>query len=196
MIKNCVGDAVKPLTPVSSIQHSFDIDRMMSENELILAFRDYISKDSVQQLLTLTELKLLQTGEQKKLRKRVFNILVECLQNIVKHSADTDDEENIPSILLLGKTNEDFLIITGNKIENKSIPSFEAKIAEVNSWDINSIREIYSEKLGKAEYSDKGGAGLGLLDIYKRSGKKLEYEIHPMDDRVSFLSLQIRVPLE
>ena len=181
---------------MSKSHQSFDIDRMMSENELILAFRDYISKDSVQQLLTLTELKLLQTGEQKQLRKRVFNILVECLQNIVNHSAGMKDDDTIPSILLLGRNDEDFLIVTGNNIENKNIEKFKTKIEEVNSWDHKDIREIYSDRLGKAEYSEKGGAGLGLLDIYKRSGKKLEYDIEPVDELLSFLSLCIRVPLK
>lgn len=181
---------------MNSNHQSFEIDRMMSENELILAYRDFISKDSVQQLLTLTELKLLQTGEQKQLRKRVFNILVECLQNIVNHSAGTSDDDTIPSILLLGRNEEDFLIVTGNNIENRNIEKFKTKIEEVNSWGHSEIREIYSERLGKAEYSEKGGAGLGLIDIYKRSGKKLEYAIEPIDNEVSFLSLCIRVPLE
>ena len=66
---------------LSRVDQYFDIDRMMSENELLLAYRDHISEETVQQLLSLTELKLAQSGEEKKLRKRVFNILVECLQN-------------------------------------------------------------------------------------------------------------------
>ena len=71
---------------VSGIDQYFDIDRMMSEHELVLAYRDDITEHTVQQLLSMTELKLVQSGEAKKLRKRVFNILVECLQNIVNHS--------------------------------------------------------------------------------------------------------------
>ena len=55
------------------------------------------------------------------------------------------------------------------------------------------MREIYSQKLGTSEYSAKGGAGLGLLDIYKKSGRKLEYQIQPIDENISFLSLHITV---
>ena len=178
---------------MSTVAQYVDIDRMMSDNELLLAYRDHISEETVQQLLSITELKLVQSGEEKKLRKRVFNILVECLQNIVNHSATADTIEEFASILLLGRHDEEFFIVTGNRIDNSKISALEAKIEEINSWNHKEMREIYSEKLGESEYSEKGGAGLGLLDIYKKSGNKLQYQIQPIDDRVSFLSLHITV---
>lgn len=181
------------LKALSTVAQYVDIDRMMSDNELLLAYRDHISEETVQQLLSITELKLVQSGEEKKLRKRVFNILVECLQNIVNHSASSDNPEEFASILLLGRHEEEFFIITGNRIDNSKIGALEAKIEEINSWNRGEMREIYSEKLGESEYSEKGGAGLGLLDIYKKSGNKLHYQIQPIDDDVSFLSLHITV---
>ena len=178
---------------MSLIEQYIDIDQMMSDNELILAYRDHISEETVQQLLSITELKLVQSGEEKKLRKRVFNILVECLQNIVNHSAKSEEKEDIPSILLIGRHDSDFFIVTGNRIENSQIEGFEKKVNEINSWNHSSMRDIYSEKLGKSKYSEKGGAGLGLIDIYKRSGRKLKYSIEEIDERISFLSLHISV---
>ncbi len=178
---------------LSRIDQYFDIDRMMSENELVLAYRDHISEENVQQLLSITEMKLTQSGEEKKLRKRVFNILVECLQNIVNHSAKSNVDDDEASILLLGRHEGEFFVITGNRIENNCIEAFSSKIEEINSWDHDNMREIYSDKLGKSEYSAKGGAGLGLIDIYKKSGKKLEYQIEPIDEETSFLSLHISI---
>lgn len=166
---------------------------MMSDNELILAYRDHISEETVQQLLSITELKLVQSVGEKKLRKRVFHILVECLQNVVNHSANSKYDDEVPSILLMGRHENEFFIITGNRIENEEIESFTQKIDEINSWDHQDMRDIYSSKLGKSEYSAKGGAGLGLMDIYKRSGKKLKYQIEPIDEKISFLSLHIAV---
>jgi hypothetical protein len=184
-----------PKDEVSTIDQYFDIDRMMSENELLLAYRDHITESTVQQLLSITELKLVQSGEDKKLRKRVFNILVECLQNIVNHAEQTN-EDSVASLLLIGRHNSDFFIVTGNRIRNSKISALEAKIEEINSWDHSDMREIYSSKLGKSEYSEKGGAGLGLLDIYKRSGRKLKYTIQPVNDEVSLLSFHISIGAE
>jgi len=167
---------------------------MMSENELLLAYRDHITEAAVQQLLSITEVKLIQSGEEKKLRKRVFNILVECLQNIVNHAdVETIANKDVASLLLMGKHEDDFFIITGNKILNSKVSLLKNKIAEINAMNHNDMREIYSSKLGESTYSEKGGAGLGLLDIYKRSGSKLEYNIDHVDEEISFLSLHITV---
>lgn len=170
---------------------------MMSDNELLLAYRDHITDTAVQQLLSITEMKLLQSGEEKRLRKRVFNILVECLQNVVNHAdIDANTHEDVSSLLLLGRHKKQIVVITGNKILNTKIPELERKIAEVNQIKHNDMREIYSEKLGSSRYSTKGGAGLGLLDIYRRSGRKLYYTIQPIDDNVSFLSLHVTIASE
>ena len=180
----------------NSIDQFFDIDRMMSEHELLLAYRDEIEEHTVQQLLSITELKLVQSGEDKKLRKRVFNILVECLQNIVNHGEIEDSEKEAASLLLIGRHKGNFFIVTGNRIKNEKIEALEAKIKEINGWDHSEMRDIYSTKLGKSEYSAKGGAGLGLMDIYKRSGRKLKHNIEPIDDKVSFLSFHITIGTE
>lgn len=135
----------------------------------------------------------MQSGEDKKLIKRVFNILVECLQNIVNHGAEATGEHETASLLLIGRHNGNLFINTGNKIENSKIDAFVQKVEEVNAFVHGDMREIYSVALGESKYSEKGGAGLGLLDIYKRSGNKLQYEIQPIDENLSFLSVHIEV---
>lgn len=175
------------------VDQYIDIDRMMSKNELLLAYRDQVTEETVQQLLAITELKLAQAGEEKKLRKRIFNILVECLQNIVNHSAKGQHNEELASLLLLGKRHDYFFIVTGNRIDNSKIEPLKKRIEEINGWNHNEMRDIFSEKLDKSEFSDKGGAGLGLIDIYRKSGRQIEYEFDPVDDKTSFVSLHIEV---
>jgi len=102
----------------------------------------------------------------------------------------------VASIFLICHENYDIFIITGNRILNSKIPSLEEKIKEINAWDHEDMRDIYSEHLGNSTYSEKGGAGLGLLDIYKRSGNKLEYSLERIDDKVSFLSLHVKIKSE
>ena len=41
--------------------------------------------------------------------------------------------------------------------------------------------------------SDKGGAGLGFLDMAKKTGTKFEYYFEPLDDEKCFFILTIRV---
>ena len=48
--------------------------------------------------------------------KEIFHIIVECLQNITKHSDDYDDKENrlANGLFIIGWEKEVFYVVTGN----------------------------------------------------------------------------------
>jgi len=41
--------------------------------------------------------------------------------------------------------------------------------------------------------SKKGGGGLGLIDIARRSGQKLQYKIREIDNDYSFFTLTVKI---
>ena len=41
--------------------------------------------------------------------------------------------------------------------------------------------------------SDKGGAGLGFIDIARKTGSPLEYHFEPLDDKNSFFLLKTSI---
>ena len=58
---------------------------------------------------------------------------------------------------------------------------------------IDDLKVYYKEVLNNGEMSAKGGGGLGMIDIARKSGKKLEYKFDPIDNSYSFFSLNIKV---
>lgn len=176
---------------MKDIDRNFEIERMMAEQDILLAYRDVMTEESVQRLLEISELKLNLHGDTKRLRKKVFNVLVECLQNVVNHGYKC--EEGCPSILIVSQTPDAFIIKTGNMVSKKHLPAFEEKVSMVNSIDHRGTRDAYNDHLAKTDFSDKGGAGLGLLDMYRRSGKQIGYDVHPVDSERSFLTISVHV---
>ena len=49
------------------------------------------------------------------------------------------------------------------------------------------------ESLKHEGFSDKGGAGIGLLSIQKRTGKGMLYEIEYFRDEFNFIHFEIRI---
>lgn len=166
----------------------------MSNQDILLAYRDVITEDTVQQLLDISELKMTMNGEEKKLRKRVFNVLVECLQNVVNHSYQ--GESNNASIVLISRTPGAIIVHTGNMVDNVDVSKFEERVGRVNELKATSVREAYNEQLTDAQFSVKGGAGLGLLDMYRRSGNPIDYAIKKIDEGKSFLSISVRIGID
>ena len=55
------------------------------------------------------------------------------------------------------------------------------------------LKEYYKAVLNNGEMSLKGGGGLGMIDIARKTGEKLNFSFSPVDDTYSFFSLNIKI---
>jgi hypothetical protein len=116
--------------------------------------------------------------------------MVECLQNISKHADSLDADENERrGIVMVSHGESSYNIITGNVIKNEKVPELRANLEHVNSLDKKGLSELYKKQMREGRISDKGGAGLGFIDIAKKTGSKLTYEFKKLNDEVSFFIL-------
>jgi hypothetical protein len=96
-------------------------------------------------------------------------------------------------IFMIGKDEKGYFLVSGNFIYNNEIPILEAKINYVNSLDKTDLARLYKTKLQMTTLSDRGGAGLGLIDIARKSGQSLEYHFSQVDNAISFYTLTTRI---
>jgi hypothetical protein len=141
---------------------------------------------------------MVEVNEQPKLRKKVYNVLVESLQNLYHHVDQVPDgfEEQKAEkfgILQIQKVENGYKIITGNFVQTENIEKLEEKIKRINRSSHEEIKELYKFILNHQRISAKGGGGLGLVDIARKTGNKLEYEFRRYNDNYSFFYLNILV---
>ena len=118
--------------------------------------------------------------------------MVECLQNISKHADDFGTNEYMFSgrgIFLVAKGKDDYTVTTGNAVENTKIEDLKKLLEQVNSLDKEELTELYKKQIKEGRLSDKGGAGLGFIDIKRKTGKNLDYHFLPINDDTSFFLL-------
>lgn len=165
-----------------------------SEN-VVLAYKGNASDELFNCIIELAESKLDKIEFSSKLKKKVFNILVEVVQNIYHHfdEIDTDDEEYYSVVFLLTRTDDGYQIFSGNNVMKDRIDKLKSRIDAINSMSQDELREHYRAKLDEGQVSDRGGAGLGILDIVRKSGQKLNYEFKNVNQNFSFFSLQVSV---
>lgn len=172
-------------------------DRMEREN-IMISFKGDMNTELLDAILQVAEKKLLQIEETAKVRKRVFNILVECLQNLYHHiehiKFDHKKESEKPSVIvMIARTVRGFSIITGNFVLNNDIDQLKDKLQEINQMNSEEIKSLYKKVLSSGSRSKKGGGGLGIIDIARKSDEKLEYGFIPFDSVSSFFSLNVKV---
>ena len=85
------------------------------------------------------------------------------------------------------------MIQTGNYIDTESADELKGRLDLINNMDKDELKRYYQETLNNGSMSDKGTAGLGMIDIARKSGNKLEYQFLPISDNSRFFCLNIKI---
>lgn len=167
----------------------------MQSNSIILAYKGNITDDFFGCILHLVENKLQKIELRAKVRKKVFNVLVEILQNIYHYFDELKEEgkENYSVVFLLSKEGEEYFIFTGNHVKKERMRFLKKKIDRINALNSDELKLMYRNRLKNGSVNKNGGAGLGILDIVRKSGTKINYDFKLIDDHYSFFSLNVRV---
>ena len=97
------------------------------------------------------------------------------------------------AIFMIGKMAGVYTIFTGNYILNENISGLKNRLDKVNSLNKEELKVYYKEVLNNGEMSLKGGGGLGMIDIARKTGEKIEYKFLEINDKISFFTLNIKV---
>jgi len=179
----------------------FDLDKWYlnkSQGEVIYKYRGEVSQDKINVALNTIEENLNLYDECNKIRKKVYNVFVESIQNLFHHVDNpphTEEElaENFGVIILVRETNPPYRISTGNFVKIDKVGGIKDRIDQVNSMTEDEVKMLYREVLGNQQISQKGGGGLGIIDIVRKTGNKLEYCLYPFDDEYVFFELDVYI---
>ncbi len=167
-------------------------------NDVIFSYKGDISSEIINHILDTVEKKTVEIDNASKIRKKVYNVLVESLQNLYHHvdSVPADFPEQDArrfGVIVIRRNDEGYLITAGNFITGEKIVKLREKIEKINNSSPEEIKELYKFILHHQKISDKGGGGLGLVDIARKTGNKLNYEFSEYNDRYSFFTLNIKI---
>ncbi|WP_027419283.1 SiaB family protein kinase [Crocinitomix catalasitica] len=175
----------------------YDIYQMLEKKNVILAFQGVMTSELLTSILQIMETKMDRLEETPKIKKKVFNILVECLQNLYHHidldEIDDGNREENSSLFMIAKTNNMYTITTGNYMKNAEVENLENKLGLINSMSSEELKTYYKEVLIQGTMSEKGTAGLGMIDIARKSGKSLEFNFLEINKDLTFFSLSVKI---
>ena len=178
---------------------SFDINEYYSRldsGDVLMAFKGSITSELISNVLEVVESRMDEYSESSKIRKKVYNVLVESLQNLYHHIEvlpkemlkDFDDKFGI---LVVSREDNRYKISTGNFIGHDKVDVLRNKIDKINSMSKEELKDMYKFILNHQRLSEKGGGGLGLVDIARKTGNRLDYTFEKYDDVYYFLNLDV-----
>jgi hypothetical protein len=164
-------------------------------NHLVLVshFGEF-NQSKIDQLIRIVESSVLEQGDKRQAMKRVYGAMVEVMQNMAIHST-RDQQNRMYGYIILTRTPEHYLIEAGNLILQVSSESLKQRLDALNAMDKNQIRRAYVDTLCNEDFTDKGGAGLGMLTVAKRASQPIGYTITRLENPFAYLSLSISLDI-
>ncbi len=180
-----------------------DLDKWLAEKrngEVLIEHIGDFSAEYIDNTIPMLEAKLSEYVEFDCIRKKIFHIFVECIQNLYNHIEPVGFAESLfktdkPGVLILAKDGSFCRLTTGNFINGAKSEYLKNRIDHINSLTEAEVCALYRETISKDSFSEKGGAGLGMIDIARKTGNKLIYNFYETknDKNVLFFSFDVYI---
>lgn len=174
------------------LEFVYDFYKSMKAHEITLVYEGEITHQITKAFTSLTESNMAKEEESNTVQKKVFHVMVECLQNISKHADSFGSDDFLfagRGIFMVSKGDIEYHVTTGNVIENAKIEELSRILDHINVLDKEGLKQLYKTQMREGRLSEKGGAGLGFIDIARKTGRRLDYHFLSIDEETSFFIL-------
>lgn len=134
--------------------------------------------------------------EPKILKKKLSFLMVECFQNIIRH-ADKPEiinaTNNKPKMFLVRNIGNVFYISTTNLVKNSKSTNLTTKLKSINKFTQEELKADYLNALVNTGFTEKGGGGLGLIEMARKTDSKIEFDFEFINYFFSNFFMQLRL---
>jgi hypothetical protein len=178
-----------------------EIRSILRKQAINFAYSGYVTEtvlggvgDAIRQKLALED------ADTKTLRS-VFAVFVEAMQNMIRYSAEKTSSSSAESpfgemrygILTIGREGNDYVVHAGNLVAQSEVARLRAMLSKIRDMNKEELRARYKERLRTGPEEGSKGAGLGLMEIGRRTSKPIEFDFSDVDDEHAFFTLKAYV---
>lgn len=168
----------------------------MRKPENIIDYRGHLNFNTTGRLLTILKLKMVEKEIKLLVYKRMLSVMIEVLENIYKYSDQYQDNafilKNIIPSFRIDRDGETYFIKSTNPIKLKDSMILRKKIDRINKSTEAELKLLYRQTISNGQFTEKGGAGLGLIEMAKISKNPIQYKFDPINDEFSIYKLTIK----
>ena len=166
----------------------------MSESEILLDYHGPVDQKVIELLLK----KLRQNNEYISLNKltgkRVYSVVVECLENIYKNPTElSSTDPKMHSRISVRSENDKIYIVSGNPVPDVAKESLTNRLDKLNNMDETALRALHEKRINRETVPGENGAGLGFICMALKSRNKIDYRFQPL--LKGYLYFEIKISL-
>jgi len=161
----------------------------------ILSYQGPLSFSTIDWLLSEFKLAAQDHDISFKTYKKMISVMIEALENVTKYSdqllCNGDRSAVFCPSFKISRNDSTIEMETTNPVKKQEVTSLRTRIDKVNMHDSDALKELYRSTITNGEFSAKGGAGLGFIEMAKTTGSKLEYAFENLSKEYSLYTFRV-----
>lgn len=125
----------------------------------------------------------------------VFSVYIEMSQNIRNYCASRGYDEGSASatVVIASLPSNHYCLSAVNLVESADAEVLLARVHQLAALDKDALKGLYKAQLRQPPSRQGGGAGLGLIEMARRSSQPMQASVDQAADGRSFFSLRVTV---
>lgn len=165
--------------------------KKLKHQSILLSFQGELDAEIIQSLFQLLDAKMRKLPAKITLRKRVLYLSNESIQNVYKHTKNNKSVYRKQSVVIIAKQKSYYYIVTSNILSLKKAVFLKKYLRKLSLLDQKGLRKLYIKNLQKENHKKK--AGLGLIEIFRKSRGNPEYNFKSYKADHFFFYLYIKI---
>lgn len=168
----------------------------MRDHRAVFLYSGAFQDDHTARLIQLGEAAMEDGVSRPAGRGRLAFIMVEAYQNILRHRVPLPpamERGRGRSLFLLLSRHEEHQVVAFNPVAKSGVPALREHLEGLRGLDGDALKRKSLSVLQREHDGKRKGAGLGLIEMARRSGSDLSYEISDLDGTHAMFILSVRM---
>ncbi|MBK9146574.1 MAG: hypothetical protein IPM12_02000 [Flavobacteriales bacterium] len=163
--------------------------RMLGGDSFAFVHAGSFNEGHTADLIALGDLAAKGSGRPRTLRQRLAFVLVEAYQNVTRHRALVRPGARECSFTVRANADRDS-VSAMNPISRSEAAALDEALDRLRGATTDQLRGLFLARLSTGGATARGGAGLGLIEMARRSGRDLCHRIIPIDQDRSLFAIR------
>jgi hypothetical protein len=178
----------------------------LREAGIIFTYCGYVTEPVLTGVGDALRQKLLVEDTDTKTARSVFAVFVEQTQNIIRYSAEKAEHEPTPEgdtapppselsygIVTVSRDDDAFVVRAGNLIDKADVGRLRSNLEQIQKAGKDELKAMYKQTLKSEAPEGSQGAGVGFIEIARRSSRPIVFDFTDVDERFVFFALEAEI---
>ena len=149
---------------------SHDFHKLLLSRGTFFCYSGLLSEEVFTAISSIVREQVTDIDNNENLTTRVFGIFVEQAQNIIRYSEERLALGGIGTVAI-GHSNDGFSVEAINPMNAENVERLKENLKDLQQMDSKELRKAYKQRLREGPPEGRKGAGLGFIEIARKSSK-------------------------